>query len=73
MLHGYIGHVSVLDKVTKDHIFLADSGVGKIIKLPKATFLRLWFDCDEVGHTKKNIDTQLRWMVVVKKDASLFL
>lgn len=67
MLKGYIGHVSVLEKVTKDHVFLADPEAGKIIKFPKIVFLRLWFDYDEMWYPKKNTDIQLRWLVSVRE------
>jgi ferredoxin-fold anticodon binding domain-containing protein len=66
-LRGYIGHVSVLEKVTNNYIFLADSEEGKITKLPRTIFLRLWFDYDEMWYPKKNTDIQLRWLVSVKK------
>lgn len=71
MLRGYIGHVSVVDKVTKEHIYLADSEDGEIIKMDKVVFLRLWHDYEPNGipikgwSPVKNIDIQLRWMVVV--------
>lgn len=67
MLKGYIGHFSVLDHVTKTHIFIADPEAGKIIKLPRLVFLRLWFDYDEHWYPLKNTDIQLRWMAVVAR------
>lgn len=67
MLKGFIGHFSILDKVTKTHIFLADPEVGRIVKLPKLVFLRLWLDYDELWYPLKNTDIQLRWMAVVTK------
>ncbi len=67
MLKGYIGHFSILDHVTKTHIFLADPEAGKIVKLPKLVFLRLWFDYDERWYPVKNADIQLRWMAVVSR------
>jgi len=72
MLKGYIGHFSILDKVTKTHIFLADPEAGRIIKLPKLVFLRLWFDYDELWYPLKNIDIQLRWMAVISKTINHF-
>lgn len=68
MLKGYIGHFSVVEKVTKDHIFLAEPDAGKIIKLQKIIFMRLWLDYEldeESWWPEKNTDIQLRWMVVV--------
>lgn len=67
MLHGYIGHFSVVEKVTKDHITLVDPLSGSTIKMQKIKFLRLWFDYDDMWFPKKNTDIQLRWMVVVSK------
>lgn len=67
MFKGYIGHVSVLEKVTKTHIFLADSIEGKIIKLPKLVFLRLWMDYDGMWYPKKQSDIQLRWIALISK------
>jgi ABC-type bacteriocin/lantibiotic exporter with double-glycine peptidase domain len=67
MLRGYIGHFSVVDKVTTKDIYLADTENGKIIKLNKLIFLRLWFDYDPKWYPKKNTDITLRWMVVISK------
>lgn len=67
MLRGYIGHFSVVDKITKSTIYLADPEKGKIVKLPKRVFMRLWFDYDEMWYPKKNTDIQLRWMAMVSK------
>ena len=65
MLKGYIGHFSVVEKVTKDAIFLADPVEGKIIKLNKILFMRLWLDYDDMWWPEKNTDIQLRWLAVV--------
>jgi ABC-type bacteriocin/lantibiotic exporter with double-glycine peptidase domain len=67
MLKGYIGHVSVVEKITDTYIFLADSVKGEIIKLPKLIFLRLWMDYDEIWYPKKLSDIQLRWMALISK------
>ena len=67
MLKGYIGHFSILDHVTKTHIFLADPDVGRIVKMPKLVFLRLWFHYDELWYPIKNTDIQLRWMGVISR------
>lgn len=65
MLKGYIGHFSVLNHVTKTHIFVADPNVGRIVKMPKLVFLRLWLHYDELWYPIKNTDIQLRWMAIV--------
>ena len=67
MLRGYIGHFSVVDKVTAKTINLAEPESGKIIKLNKLVFLRLWFDYEPKWYPVKNTDISLRWMVVVSK------
>lgn len=71
MLEGYIVHLSVLEKVDEKHIHLAEPATGKILKLDKLKFLRLWLDYEGKGTDKwypeKNSDIQLRWMVVVSK------
>ena len=69
MLEGYIGHLSVVDHVDEKHIYLAEPTTGKILKIERVRFLRLWMDYeakDEVPmypETRSNI--QLRWMVAV--------
>ena len=71
MLEGYIGHLSVLEKVDEKRIYLAEPTTGKIMKMEKLKFLRLWLDYEAKGTDKwypeKNSDIQLRWMVVVSK------
>ncbi|MDO8516409.1 MAG: cysteine peptidase family C39 domain-containing protein [bacterium] len=67
MLNGTIGHVSVAEKVTATRIHLADSVKGKVIKLPKVDFMRLWIDYEPHWYPRKNTDIQLRWMAVVSK------
>ena len=67
MLKGYIGHFSVVDKVTKNHVYLAEPTEGVIIKMQKLVFLRLWFDFDPHWYPKKNTDIKLRFMAVVSK------
>ncbi len=67
MQKGYLGHFSVLEKVTKDRIFLADPECGEIISMQKIIFLRLWFDYDELWYPEKNTDIQLRWLIIVSK------
>lgn len=71
MLEGYIGHLSVLEKVDEKHIYLAEPTMGKIMKMQKLKFLRLWLDYEAEGTAKwypeKTSDIQLRWMVIVSK------
>jgi len=71
MLDGYIGHVSVVEKVDQKYIYLAEPTTGKILKIEKFKFLRLWLDYEAqkavpmYPESKSNI--KLRWIVVVKK------
>ncbi len=71
MLDGYIGHVSVVENIDKKHIYLAEPTTGKILKIEKLKFLRLWFDYEakkEVPmYPEKNSDIQLRWAVAVSR------
>lgn len=67
MFKGYIGHFSVLQKVHKEHIYIADPHDGKTVKMNKIVFMRLWFDYDEMWYPEKNTDIQLRWMAIVSK------
>ncbi|MEO8637826.1 MAG: cysteine peptidase family C39 domain-containing protein [Candidatus Taylorbacteria bacterium] len=67
MLDGYIGHVSVLEKITKSHIYLADPHTGTTKKIQKIVFMRLWMDYDGMWYPVKNTDIQLRWMCVASK------
>ena len=67
MLHGYIGHVSMVERVSKKTIHLADSVSGRIIQMFKVVFLRLWFDYDDKWYPEKNSDIQLRWLAIVSR------
>ena len=71
MLDGYIGHLSVLEKVDKEHIYLAEPTTGKVLKMGRIKFLRLWLDYEtkpEVPmYPETKSDIQLRWMCVVSK------
>lgn len=67
MLKGYIGHFSVVDKVTDEYIFLAEPTEGKIIKLKNIIFMRLWMDYEDVDWPVENSDIQLRWVAVVER------
>jgi len=65
MKFGYMGHFSIVEKVDKDFIELADSLEGKIITMEKILFMRLWIDYDDMWYPSKNTDIQLRWMCVI--------
>jgi ABC-type bacteriocin/lantibiotic exporter with double-glycine peptidase domain len=67
MLDGYIGHFSVVERVGKSFIKLADPHTGTVIKMDKIMFMRLWMDYDDMWYPKKNTDIQLRWMSIVSK------
>lgn len=71
MLDGYIGHLSVLDNVDNIYIYIAEPTTGKILKIEKIKFLRLWLDYeikDDVPmYPESTSDIQLRWMCVVSK------
>ena len=71
MLEGYIGHISVVEKVTETHIFLAEPTTGKVLKLERIKFLRLWWDFEAQGrdiwYPETKSDIQLRFMIVVTK------
>jgi len=67
MKYGYMGHFSVVENVTEDCIEIADPEDGKVIKMEKMIFMRLWMDYDDLWYPEKNTDIQLRWMCVVSK------
>jgi len=67
MKFGYIGHFSVVESVDKDFIELADPQDGKIVKMEKIVFMRLWMDYDDMWYPSKNTDIQLRWMCIASK------
>lgn len=67
MKDGYKGHVSVLSKITDKHIFLADPDVGKIIKIEKIRFMRLWLEYDGHWWPNKVTDINLRTLIKIKK------
>lgn len=66
---GYIGHFSLVEKVSQHYITLADPENGKITKMDKTIFMRLWMDYDDMWYPAKNTDIQLRWMCVASKKA----
>lgn len=67
MKYGYMGHFSVIERVEKNHIYLADPEDSKIVKIKKIIFMRLWMDYDDMWYPSKNTDIQLRWMCIVSK------
>ena len=71
MLDGYIGHVSVVEKVTDTHITLAEPTTGTHLKIEKIKFLRLWWDFEaqdrDIWYPETKADVQLRWLVAVSK------
>ena len=71
MLEGYIGHVSVVEKVDEKSITLAEPTTGKFLKIEKIKFQRLWLDYeakeDVPMYPESKSSIQLRWMVVVTK------
>lgn len=67
MLKGYIGHLSVVERVNKESIILAEPTTGAYEKMHRIQFLRLWMDYDGMWFPDKNTDIQLRWMCIVTK------
>lgn len=65
MMDGFVGHVSLVEKVTDTYITLADTDEGTYVKMPKVQFLRLWMSYDDMWFPKKNTDIDLRWVAVV--------
>ena len=66
MLHGYIGHFSVVVAVNNTYIMLADPDTGRRRKLSKDVFMRLWFDYDDVFFPKRAKDLHLRWAATIR-------
>jgi ABC-type bacteriocin/lantibiotic exporter with double-glycine peptidase domain len=71
MLEGYIGHVSVVEKVTDTHIFMAEPTTGKVTRVEKIKFLRLWWDYEaqdrDIWYPESKSDIQLRLTIIVTK------
>ena len=65
MLHGYIGHFSIVVEVGKNHLVLADPDTGKHRRMPKEIFMRLWFDYDDIFFPKRAKKIHLRWGAVI--------
>ena len=68
MKKGYIGHFSVVEKVTDKHIILIDPEEGKVRRMQKIIFMRLWMDYNDMWYPRKNSDIQLRWMSVISNN-----
>lgn len=66
MMHGYIGHFSVVVEVGKNHVVLADPDTGRHRRILKPVFMRLWFDYDDVFFPRRAKDIHLRWAAVVR-------
>ena len=67
MLEGYKGHVSIVDKITKDHIYLIDSESGTILRLKKIQFMRLWMEYDDLWWPNVSADIHLRPIIGVNR------
>ncbi len=67
MKDGYKGHVSVVQKISDTHIYLADPDVGKIIKIEKIKFMRLWMEYDDLWWPEKVSDINLRSIIKIRK------
>lgn len=65
MLHGYIGHFSIVVEVTRTYIVLADPDNGLHRKMSKEIFMRLWYDYDDVFFPKSVKNIHLRWAAVI--------
>ncbi|HET8575408.1 MAG TPA: cysteine peptidase family C39 domain-containing protein [Candidatus Paceibacterota bacterium] len=65
MLHGYIGHFSVVNSIDKNSITLAEPESGTLVTMEKIIFMRLWMDYDDLWYPVKSTDIQLRWMCTV--------
>jgi len=57
------GHYSVVCRLEKEFIWLADPAIGKIRKMPWKKFLRVWFDF-EGDYLKRKKSLFLRWWLV---------
>jgi len=67
MKEGYKGHVSILDRVTKDHVFLMDPDVGKVIRIAKIPFMRLWMEYDAHWWPRTSKDIHLRPLIITRQ------
>lgn len=59
------GHYSVVVGIDKNWLWLADPEFGKIKKIRKEVFERVWFDFPG-KKIRKSSDLLLRWLMVVK-------
>lgn len=67
MKDGYKGHLSVLSKIDNNYIYLADPDIGKIIKIEKIKFMRLWMEYDGHWWPRTNQDINLRTIIKITK------
>lgn len=58
------GHYSVVTRLTRTHITLADPEMGKTRRLDRNTFFRVWFDFPEAYLRTKN-DLHIRHLIAV--------
>lgn len=66
MKEGYKGHVSVLDHADKKYVYLMDPDVGKIIRIAKIPFMRLWMEYDGHWWPRTSKDIHLRSLILVR-------
>lgn len=65
MLNGYIGHFSVVTRVTSTHVILADPALGRTRSMRRIVFLRLWYDYrGDRWYPRSADDIRLRWLCV---------
>jgi ABC-type bacteriocin/lantibiotic exporter with double-glycine peptidase domain len=62
------GHYSVVAGMDKEHIYLQDPELGKLRKIDRQTFQRVWFDF-EGEYIKDAKDLILRRIIVIKRKA----
>lgn len=60
------GHYSVVVGMDEENIFLQDPEVGRVRKIPKEDFIRVWFDFTS-DHIEKWEDMVIRQMIAVYK------
>lgn len=59
------GHYSVVVHVDRRHIYLQDPELGRVRKMRRGDFRRIWFDFS-TDYLRKKRDLQLRRMIVVE-------
>ena len=70
MRDGYVGHFSLVERVTKNHITLNDPEKGQYVRYGKIRFMRLWMDYDDLWYPLINTDITLRWLAIVSNTPS---